>query len=133
MQEFVKRVLFQLYSIEVSLPVKRKDGTTGWTHQKSAAAGVKTNVAAKKLSHQRFLDVLEDRILTESVEQTTIRSDKHKLYTVKQRKVGLFAADDKRWVVGDHSTRALGHYRNTEDSYDCISELYDVMMEEDRM
>ena len=108
----------------MSLPVKKKDGTTGWVHQKSAAAaGVKSNVATKKLPHQRFLDVLEDRLLTESVEQTTIRSDRHKLYTDKQRRVGLFAADDKRWVVGDHSPRALGHFRNTEDSYDCISEL----------
>ena len=85
MQESVKLVLFQLYSIEVSLPVKKKDGTTGWTHQKSAAAGVKTNVAAKKLPHQRFLDVLEDRILTESVEQTTIRSDRHKQLMIRDR------------------------------------------------
>ena len=103
---------FQLYSIEVTMPMKQKDGRTKWIHQKSASAGVKNAVAQQELTHKRYLDVLNGEIALLRVDQTTIQSRKHQLYTQKQSRVGLFAADDKRWVCADHTTRALGHYRN---------------------
>ena len=102
----------QLYSIEVTMPVKRKDGSTKWIHQKSASAGVKSAVAGRELTHIRYLQVLKGDIDMLRVNQTTIQSRKHQLYTENQTRVGLFAADDKRWVCSDHTTRALGHYRN---------------------
>ena len=116
------------------MPIKRRDGTVDWIHQKSAAAGVKRSVAARELTHQRYVNVLEGREFLATVEQTTIQSRKHKLYTVKQSRVGLFPADDKRWVNSDHSTRALGHHLNEEwDTYDNILHLMDTMEEQDRV
>lgn len=94
------------------MPVKLKDGTTVWNHQKSASAGVKSSVAGRELTHKRYLDVLQGDIDMLCVNQTTIQSRKHQLYTEEQRRVGLFAGDDKRWVCRDHTTRALGHYKN---------------------
>ena len=46
------------------------------------------------------------------VTQRTIRSDHHILGTYEMRKVGLSAADDKRWIQADGiSTLAHGHYQ----------------------
>ena len=90
---------------------KDKDGGTS-TKQKLASAGVKTCVARRELSHKRYLEVLNGEVDMIEVSQTTIQSRKHQLFTEKQTRVGLFAADDKRWILPNHTTRALGHYRN---------------------
>ena len=58
---------------------------------------------------------LEDCIQThekQMVTQRTIRSDHHILGTYEMHKVGLSAADDKRWIKADGiSTLAHGHYQ----------------------
>ena len=47
-----------------------------------------------------------------SVTQYTIRSDHHKLYSYEMKKIGLSAADDKRWILNDGiSTLAHGHFK----------------------
>ena len=46
------------------------------------------------------------------IAQSTIQAKKYKLMTLKQTRVGLSNYDDKRWVLDDHSTRALGHRKN---------------------
>jgi len=105
-----------------------EEGRKAAEKQKRATAGVKSCVAERELSHERFLDVLNGVQRSVSVEQTTIRSTKHRLETVKQNRVALFPADDKRWVCQDHTTRALGHHENAEwDTIDNISSLLDAM------
>lgn len=45
----------------------------------------------------------------------SIRSRGHELYTIEQSRVGLYGADDKRWVCKDNvytRLRALGHFDN---------------------
>ena len=86
-------------------------------------------MAERELSHERFLDVLNGVQKSVSVEQTTIRSTIHRLETVKQNRVALFPADDKRWVCQDHTTRALGHHENDEwDTVDNMSSLLDALL-----
>lgn len=80
--------------------------------RKMATAGVKTVIAKQKLMHKNFREVLlGGKEVT--VEQKTIRSFQHKLFTIKQRRAALSAIDDKRYILDDKiSTRALGHYLN---------------------
>ena len=46
------------------------------------------------------------------LQQTTIRSFKHKLFAVQQDKVALSAVDDKLYICSDSvTTRAYGHFK----------------------
>jgi hypothetical protein len=104
----------KLYSIKVSAPVKNRDGTGSWINQKSATAGTKTHLARKYLHHQKFMEVFNQSQLTVQLNQKSIRSFNHKLYNVDQLRTSISAIDDKRYVLPDGSTRALGHYKNSE-------------------
>ena len=80
--------------------------------RKMATAGVKNAIAKHKLLHNKFKDVLLGGNEV-SIEQKTIRSINHKLFTVNQRKNALSAIDDKRFILPDLvSTRAIGHHSN---------------------
>ena len=79
---------------------------------KLAAAGVKRSIAKRNLMHEDYKNVLfgGEEI---SVNQTTLRSFKHTMYTVTQNKCALSAIDTKRFILHDSvSTRALGHHLN---------------------
>lgn len=93
------------------MPVKQKDGTTKMIDQKVASAGTKSRIAAKHLTHQRYLDILNGAPDLE-VQQTTIRAQDHRLYNLCQTRVALSAVDDKRFCLSDGTTRAHGHYKN---------------------
>ena len=80
--------------------------------RKMATAGVKTAIAKHELLHNKFKDVLLGGNEV-SIEQKTIRSINHKLFTVNQRKNALSAIDDKRFILPDLVlTRAIGHHLN---------------------
>ena len=63
--------------------------------------------------------------------QKTIRSYQHKLYNIDQRRTALSSIDDKRYVLLDGSTRALGHHKN----FDLTSqeELFKLFHEVDKL
>ena len=47
------------------------------------------------------------------IDQKTFRSQKHVIFTINQRKVGLTRYDDKRYILSDGvSTRAHGNFKN---------------------
>ena len=78
-----------------------------------AAAGTKRKVAARELSHQDYVAALFG-CKGKSIQQTSIRSYEHRLFTVRETKAALNSIDTKRYMLPDRiSTRALGHYRNT--------------------
>ena len=78
----------------------------GETHNK--CKGVKQHVV-KTMHHDEYLQCLENDIEREH-EFVSIRSFKHKIYTVEQRKKSLSPMDDKRWYVTQTCSVALGHY-----------------------
>ena len=78
--------------------------------QKLATAGVKSSVHSK-LTHQRFIDILE-RNSTYDITQQTIRSKCHTLYTLETTRIGLSALDIKRYILNDGiTTLPYGHYQ----------------------
>ena len=101
-QEFVG-LRSKMYSMIV------KDGK-----RKMAAAGVPRFLAARDLTHARYLEALNSTgPYSYSVQQTMIRSTTHTIRTVTSSKRALSRYDDKRWVNEDgRSTRPYGHWRN---------------------
>ena len=82
--------------------------------QKLATAGIKQCVH-KKLTHDRFLEVLRDNSYFD-ITQYTINSKKHNLYTIKKTRTGLSALDIKRYILADGiSTLPYGHYQINND------------------
>ena len=58
-------------------------------------------------------DTLFDKTLT-SITGNYIRSYKHKLFNISQRKIALNPFDNKRYILNDGiHTLGLGHYRTT--------------------
>ena len=74
------------------------------------AKGTKKNVT-KSLTHQDFKDVLFGKVFP-PLENVSLRSHFHEIFTETIRKVALSAEDDKRVVQKDGvATLALGHWR----------------------
>ena len=73
--------------------------------------GLTETVRKQQLGVANFEDCIQT-YEKQMVTQRTIRSDHHILGTYEMRKVGLSAADDKRWIQADGiSTLAHGHYQ----------------------
>lgn len=82
---------------------------------KQACAGVKRCVVKQSLSHDLYKQTLLGDGSTRApqdiyINQTTIRSKSHQVTTITQRKVGLSALDQKRYVLWDNiHTYPFGH------------------------
>lgn len=73
--------------------------------------GVKRSVVETKIKFEDFLKCFEEHREI-SCEQKTIRSMKHNLYSIEQKKIALSPCDDKRFVEKNKSdTLAWGHYK----------------------
>ena len=78
--------------------------------------GLTKAVREQQLAVKNFDECLQTHV-KQSVTQHTIRSDHHKLFSYKMKKIGLSASDDKRWILDDGiSTLAHGHYRTRNSS-----------------
>ena len=79
--------------------------------RKIAAAGVSRKIAAKKITHEDFVNTLVGK-KDKFIMQRTIRSDRHTLNTVQSNRIALTAYDDKRYILDDGiHTLAYGHNR----------------------
>jgi len=77
---------------------------------KMTAKGIKKSFIKHHLDHQTFLNTLRSRRPTEA-EFLSFASNNHQLKTLKIKKVGLSAYDDKRFILEDGmSSFAYGHY-----------------------
>lgn len=94
-----------------SLKVAGKEGSTSWI-EKSATAGTKRHIAKKELTHDKFVQVLREEKDTVVIKQNSIRSYCHRLFNVRESKMALSGIDDKRYVLPDGETRAIGHHKN---------------------
>ena len=77
------------------------------------AKGVKKNVIKKGISHQDYLDVLnESKVLHHQMK--TIRSDCHQISSYQINKISLSRFDDKRYILSDGiSSYAYGNLNMT--------------------
>ena len=83
----------------------------GHCKQKNTAAGVKKSIK-KSIHHEHYRQTLENETDL-YITQNLLRSYNHTVFSVCQKKVGLTAYDDKRFLLNDGiNTRAYGHYRN---------------------
>jgi len=65
----------------------------------------------KKISHDTYRIGVE-RPYTKEEEFYTIKSQKHKLTTIKVKKTSLSSYDDKRYYIDLNNSRAIGHKDN---------------------
>ena len=65
------------------------------------------------------------------INQKTIRFYQHKHYNIDQRRIVLSSIDDKRYVLPDGSTRALGHHKNF--NLTSEEELFNLFHEVDKL
>ena len=87
--------------------------------------GLTETVRRNQLSYDSYLSCLMSG-KEKSVKQNSIVSDHHRLYSCTTSKIGLSAADDKRWICNDGiSTLAHGHYK-TRDNQNVNSNLYSL-------
>ena len=78
---------------------------------KKAAKGVKKKAIEKGLSHQDFLECLENNDIMRH-EMKGFRSDCHQVFSYKNNKISLSCYDDKRYILDDGiSSYAYGHYK----------------------
>lgn len=74
------------------------------------AKGVKTYALKKSLCFDDYLNCIRTNCII-SLDQNSIRSKNHNVYTIKQRKVALSGKDDKRHILPDGiKTLPHGHY-----------------------
>ena len=79
--------------------------------EEKKAKGIVKSVIKKELKHETYKDILETGSKMYS-KMKVIRSQKHRIYTMKLNKVSLSAYDDKRYILNDGiSSVAYGHYR----------------------
>ena len=80
---------------------------------KKRAKGVKESVKNKGISHQDYLDVInENKVMHHQME--TIRSDCHQISSYQINKISLSPFDDKKYILSDEiSSYAYGHLNIT--------------------
>ncbi|RLU24061.1 hypothetical protein DMN91_004270 [Ooceraea biroi] len=75
------------------------------------AKGVKTNVVARTIAFDDYMQCLKDHIEM-TRDQARITSKLHNVYTVREMKIALSPYDNKRYVVPDTTdTLPWGHFR----------------------
>lgn len=73
--------------------------------------GVKKCVVSEKIKFDDYVECLLSNCEITS-KQNTIRSIKHNIYTIQQKKIALSPFDDKRYLIKPNGTCTLpwGHY-----------------------
>lgn len=75
------------------------------------AKGVKTNVLKNDITHDDYLSCIQDNSFVLHKYQNSIRSKLHQVFTIRQRKVALSGADDKRCILLDNITTLPWGYK----------------------
>lgn len=84
------------------------------------AKGIKKNVLQRQITFDDYVKCITDSCEI-SRTQNTIRSIKHKIYSIKQRKIALSPFDDKRYILENSSSgETLAWNHNQIDRYEFI-------------
>lgn len=90
------------------------------------AKGVKKAIVQNKITFEDYIDCLNNYI-SMNVRQNLIKSDKHKVFTITQKKIALSPHDDKRYIIkGSYSTLPWGHYSIMEARHNSTSKTISV-------
>lgn len=68
--------------------------------------GIKKNVVKRRINFNDYLQCIQNQSLF-SIEQKNIRSIKHRLFSIHQKKVGLNPFDDKRFIIPPEGVKTL--------------------------
>lgn len=73
--------------------------------------GVKKCVVSEKIKFDDYVECIQNNCEL-TAKQNTIRSIKHNIYTIRQKKIALSPFDDKRYLIKPNGTNTLawGHY-----------------------
>lgn len=87
--------------------------------------GVKKCIVSDKLNFDNYVDCIINNTTIERT-QNTIRSIKHNLFTIHQKKIALNPSDDKRYLIKPEGidTLSWGHY--VIDMYEEKNELMEI-------
>lgn len=69
--------------------------------------GIKSNVLKSVINHLNYSETL-NKSIQQLFTMKTLRSENHHIYTIEQRKTGLSAFDNKRYILAD-GIRSLAH------------------------
>ncbi len=73
--------------------------------------GVSKDVVENEITHKRYKECLLTSCFEHKVDIYSLRSYNHNIYTIKQKKTGLCAFDDKRYILENgQDTLAYGHH-----------------------
>ena len=76
------------------------------------AKGVPKSLVKNEFNYERYREVLHKKILNDTVKFNTIRSEKHKIYTMEVVKVGCSPICTKKYILSDGKhTYAYGDFR----------------------
>ena len=75
------------------------------------AKGVSKSVVKNTIKFSDYKKCIEDDSHTLSVKINSIRSYKHKIYSILQNKVALSSYDDKRYYLNSIDSLSYGHYK----------------------
>jgi hypothetical protein len=95
----LKPKMYSFITADASLDVKRNKGA-------------KKSVVANKITHQNYVDCLNDDSYVRYDKQNSIRSVKHQIFSMEVNKITLDNYDDKRFYCSNTMSRSHGHYLN---------------------
>ena len=79
--------------------------------EKKTAKGIKKSVTRRDIRHESYKECLLEKKQTMAT-MNQIRSEGHKIYSIKLNKIGLSPYDDKSFILADGiNTLAYGHYK----------------------
>ena len=80
---------------------------------KKTGKGISRRALEKNIHHQQYLDCLEDDYKVQQISMKKIHSEKHRIYTVVQRKKGISPYNDKIFISkcddGSFETHSFGY------------------------
>lgn len=95
----------KMYSLLIADPMSSD------SKEKKTCKGVKKSVKDNVIKHEDYKTVIQT-MGKKYIEMKMIRSFNHSIHTVKMRKIGLSAYDNKRYLISHDESRSYGHYLN---------------------
>ena len=91
------------------------------------AKGVKQCVVKKDICFNDYVECLNTNA-PKIIQQSLLKADKHRIYTIKQTKIGLSPHDNKRYLIqNSYNTLAWGHKQISEESM-----VIDAIVDDDK-
>lgn len=101
-----------------SLNTKTLSSSSSHNEEIKRAKGVKKNVLKRKIVFDDYVKCIEESCEI-SRNQNTIRSIKHSVYSIQQKKIALSPYDDKRYIIKPNGIETLAWGHRSIDQLEC--------------